>query len=256
MNIKEFQKKLGDVLTLAKSRGGRISAEEIRTFFASEELAEEQLEKVYEYLNVQKIEVCGREDVRTAETGPEINEEKPEETWEAEPLTPEDEQYLKRYRKTLEELPQQTEDIASLLEKAIGKDMQALQAVTEYFMPQVVETALSLYRRQVPLADTIAEGNVHLWMAVNRLTSAEHAEELIRKGISDGIAFMIEEQTEQKRRDDSMVNKVSKLETAIEELTDGDDKVEFSVDELSAFLDMPREEIEDILRLTGSEENK
>ena len=37
----------------------------------------------------------------------------------------------------------------------------------------------------------------------------------------------------------------------MKDLTDGDDDLEFSVDELSVFLDMPKEEIEDVLRLVG-----
>ena len=66
---------------------------------------------------------------------------------------------------------------------------------------------------------------------------------------------MIEEQTEQKRRDDTMVDKVARLEKAVKDLTDGDEDLEFSVDELSLFLDMPKEEIEDVLRLVGENNN-
>ena len=49
-----------------------------------------------------------------------------------------------------------------------------------------------------------------------------------------------------------MVNKVNRLKDAIEDLSDGE-KMDFSVAELSAYLDMSVEEIEDILRLTGDD---
>ena len=52
-----------------------------------------------------------------------------------------------------------------------------------------------------------------------------------------------------------MVDKVTRLEQAVKDLTDGDEDLEFSVDELSLFLDMPKEEIEDVLRLTGENNN-
>ena len=52
--------------------------------------------------------------------------------------------------------------------------------------------------------------------------------------------------------DNTVVNKVNRLNDAIEELSDGDD-MDFSVAELSAYLDMSVEEIEDILRIAGEE---
>ena len=60
----------------------------------------------------------------------------------------------------------------------------------------------------------------------------------------------LEEQTEQKLRDDSMVEKVRKLEAAIRELSDDDDQ-KFTIEELSAYLDMDEEEIRAVLSLTG-----
>ena len=71
---------------------------------------------------------------------------------------------------------------------------------------------------------------------------------LVRETISD---FM-EEHRVQKHKDNTVVNKVNRLKDAIEELSDGDD-MDFSVAELSAYLDMSVEEIEDILRIAGEE---
>ena len=58
--------------------------------------------------------------------------------------------------------------------------------------------------------------------------------------------------SEEKHKDNTVVNKVNRLKDAIEELSDGDD-MDFSVAELSAYLDMSVEEIEDILRIAGEE---
>ena len=63
---------------------------------------------------------------------------------------------------------------------------------------------------------------------------------------------MVEEQTDQKQRDDILVEKVRDLETKIKELLEDDD-VKYSVDELAAFLDMDVEEIQAVLRLTGED---
>ena len=63
----------------------------------------------------------------------------------------------------------------------------------------------------------------------------------------------IEEQTQQKFRDDYLVSKVENLEAAVKELTDDDDATKFTIDELAVILDMNVDEIRDVLRLTGDD---
>lgn len=70
--------------------------------------------------------------------------------------------------------------------------------------------------------------------------------EEIRRGIGQWIAL----QREQKFQDESLVEQVRKLEAAIRELSD-DEERDYSVAELSAFLDMDEEEIRSVLNLTG-----
>ena len=55
--------------------------------------------------------------------------------------------------------------------------------------------------------------------------------------------------------DDYLVAKVEKLESAVRELTEGDDdeSAKFSIEELAIILDMDVEEIRDVLRLTGDD---
>ena len=70
--------------------------------------------------------------------------------------------------------------------------------------------------------------------------------------IRNAMILMVDEQTDQKQRDDILVEKVRDLETKIKELLEDDD-VKYSVDELAAFLDMDVEEIQAVLRLTGED---
>lgn len=247
MDIKEFQKKLVQIVEEGKNGGNCIGASRVEELFLEDELSEEQLGKVYEYLAVQKIQVTGRK----GETTNSVQEASDSVQYQTAPLSEEERSYLKKYQQTLSQLPKANEPIEMLIQKAQKGDADALQKAVEFYMPLVADIAVELHHAQIPLADTIAEGNVHLMMALNRVEPAEQVDVQIKKGIRDGILYMIEEQTEQKRRDDTMVDKVAKLEKAVKDLTDGDDDLEFSVDELSVFLDMPKEEIEDVLRLVG-----
>jgi len=66
------------------------------------------------------------------------------------------------------------------------------------------------------------------------------------------MKLFIEEQAQQKKEDNILVEKVRDLEKKVKELTEDED-VKYSVEELAAFLDMDLEEMESVLRLTGDD---
>lgn len=222
-DVAAFQRKLGDILTLAKLNGKKVTEEGVALFFGEENLSTEQLEKVFDYLRIQGIQIQGREK----------KEEVPKEVGnvlegEAAPLSPEEESYLQDYKKSL---------------KAPGEGTPL-----ENSMWKVIEIAKEMHRGEIFLGDLIQEGNISLMMALKERPDARE-EELLRV-ISDGMKRAMEEQTRQKYQDDFLVEKVRHLEESIRELTDGVGE-KSSIEELSAFLDMEEEEIRAVLRLTG-----
>ena len=108
-----------------------------------------------------------------------------------------------------------------------------------------------MHTRDFFLMDLVQEGNVGLLVALESVVKAETAEQAIDAAVRETISDFMEEHRVQKHKDNTVVNKVNRLK-AIEELSDGDD-MDFSVAELSAYLDMSVEEIEDILRIAGEE---
>ena len=77
----------------------------------------------------------------------------------------------------------------------------------------------------------------------------------LRKKIREGVTAVIEEQTQRSIGDDMLVEKVQKLDTAIRELSEDeeDGQSPFTIAELAVILDMKADEIKDILRLAGEE---
>ena len=90
-------------------------------------------------------------------------------------------------------------------------------------------------------------------LALDQLREGEGEDDLL-KAVRDGMEGILEEQHFRKHQDEAVVQRVNRLKDAIEELSDGD-KMDFSVAELSAYLDLSVEEIEDILRLTGDDKS-
>lgn len=94
---------------------------------------------------------------------------------------------------------------------------------------------------------------MHLFLTLGGWTAREDSHDWLCAEIRRGIRAMMQEQAQQRSGDESLVEKVRRLESAVRELS-GDEDMKFSVEELSAYLDMEVEEIQDILRLAGEEQ--
>ena len=55
----EFKAKLSGVLELAKSKGEKIALEDVEKYFEDDQLSQEQIDLVCEYLMSQKVAVSG-----------------------------------------------------------------------------------------------------------------------------------------------------------------------------------------------------
>ncbi|MBR2765845.1 MAG: hypothetical protein IKE03_07685, partial [Blautia sp.] len=105
---------------------------------------------------------------------------------------------------------------------------------------------------QLPLADLIQEANMAVFMAVQEESGSDADEDRIMSRVREQIEKAIMDQIDQKERDDALVDRVTRFEQAVRDINDGEGE-QFSIGELAVLLDMDREEIEDILRLTGDD---
>ena len=230
---KKFQEKLSELLSYARNHENKVTMKEVRDFFEDFALDEQKVTFVCEYLTMEQVDVADYE--------PGVV---PEET-EKEKKKPEfSEEELRALQQYLDELPEtetpSEEETAELYRKAAEGDSLAKSMLVQLWLPKVIETAKEMHTRDFFLMDLVQEGN------------AETAEQAIDAAVRETISDFMEEHRVQKHKDNTVVNKVNRLKDAIEELSDGDD-MDFSVAELSAYLDMSVEEIEDILRIAGEE---
>lgn len=260
MEIKEFQQKLGEILDLAKMNGRKIRSEVVEKFFSGQGLENSQIEKVYDYLILQGIQVEGRASVPSsadaavqAETPEKIEEETEATEAQPVPLTDMEKEYLADYQAGLADIPPvKPGEKERLFAEAVQGKEEAKKRLAELYMPAAVETAKELKHEEIFIGDMISEGNIGLLMGLERLKDAQDMDAFLRGEIKNAILFMLEEQTELKQQDEVLVEKVRDLETRIKELLE-DEEAKYSVEELSAFLDMDVEEIKAVLSLTGDD---
>ncbi len=243
MNVQEFQNKLKEVQELAKEHDNTLKAAEIRQVFDGCDLDKSQLLGVLKYLTSQGILIEGLETAGEDAKEPERKKI---------PLTAEEEAYLKGYLEELPELPEINKEV--LFTDLSEGQQDAMQTLTSYYMKTAVDLAVEMNIEEMQLADLIQEANLCLIQALGNAGTERRDEEWLLDEVRKGIQLVIEEQTQRKFEDDSLVARVEKLESAVRELNDGEDeKNAFTIDELAIILDMKVDEIRDILRLTGDD---
>lgn len=249
MNIAEFQEKLNGICALAEENNKRLTQGQIREYFAGMELDTEQLVKILQYLKIKGITIEGSEDnekerqdkVQEVTAGTKV------------PLTPEEKEYLKDYLDSFPQTSMKEKETETLFAGLEEGDALASAALAQIYLPEAAKMAAEMNCREIHLADLIQEANVALLTALEAPEPEKKDDRWLRLMVQKGIAAAIEEQTRQNFRDECLVAKVEKLESAVRELTDDDGETRFSVDELAVILDMEVDEIRSVLRLTGDD---
>lgn len=251
MDVKSFQNKLGEIIELARYNNRRLEAGLVEDFFRGDGLDEEKMKSVFEYLKSQGIRVNDGKD----ETVPDKTEIPFVEREEPDPLSPEEEIYLKEYTESLVCTETVSGERRERLFQAYREGTGgARQELMESYLPEVVKIVKELHRSDIFVGDMIQEGNLGLLSALDSLEEKcpEDPHVWILQQVTAAVKDSIRNQREQKWEDDCLISRVEKLESAVRDLVeDAGDK--FSVEELSAFLDMSVEEIRDVLRLTGDD---
>lgn len=223
----EFKEKLSGILKAAQEQQGMIALEDVELYFEEEHLSQEQTDLVCEYLLAQKIAVTGY-----APKGGTVKELKEEPV----SLSDEEQSYLEEYLSDIDQMQ--------------GKSLE--EARMAYYLPKVVDEALKLHHAEIFVGDMIQEGNISLMMALDECREGQEDEAAVMEAVRAGMQALLESQTETRRRDKKMVEKVSQLDEAIKSMSEELGR-KVSVEEVADRLGITEAEIEDILKLAGEE---
>ena len=243
--MREFQEKLEQLMELAAKQEKNLNNEQILEIFGLNQLSPQQLQSLYEYLRIQGIRIQGA-DLAPMDIGKALDpQEEQEEEKKPVILEAEDEQCLKEYEEMLRQFPSEKEgEREALLLQAVTDVAGVQERLAQLYLKEILQYARKLWRQGIYIGDLIQEGNMSLLLALAEEMPEESKAGWMEQRLLDGMESWVKEQTEQKYRDESMVEKVRKLEAAIRELSD-DEEQKFSVEELAAYLDMDEEEREE-----------
>lgn len=271
MDVEIFQKKLVELRVLAAGNGNCLNGEQVKHFFTGLDLNKEQLLHIFKYLKIQGITIEGisfeqendasknyeaQADAESIESSDAENGDG-QAADEIPALSETESAYLQEYLDSLEMAEfdiVKAEQLFDELEKASTENADTIKGeLTKLYLPVAAQIAAFLWKPELFLADLIQEANVYLLIALGSKEAQRKNDTWLRSEIRSGLKLFIEEQKRQDFEDECLVARVQNLESAVKDLSEGEDGEEskFSVNELAIILDMEVEEIEDVLRLTG-----
>lgn len=231
-----FAKKLEEIRALAKEQGNVLSAEQVEEAFAEIEIGKEQLEPVYAYLKSKNIGIGEPVDLE-------------------ENLSNEDKSYLDEYMESLQELPKFSDgEKRAYAMSAMAGEANGKLNIINIFLPQVVDIAKLYSGQGALLEDLIGEGNVALATGVEMLGCLEEPDEvdgMLGKMIMDAMEDYIAENTEAKKVDMQIADKVNHISDLAKELAESLQR-KITVEELAEEAGIDAEEISEAIKLSGN----
>lgn len=257
-NVVKFGEKLKELVALGKKKKSILEIQEINDFFSDMELNAEQMEKVFEYLEAQNIDVL-RISADTADDDDDMEivlSEEDEVDMEKIDLSVPDgisiEDPVRMYLKEIGKVPLlSAEEEVELAKRMADGDEEAKKRLAEANLRLVVSIAKRYVGRGMLFLDLIQEGNLGLIKAVEKFDYRKgfkfstYATWWIRQAITRAIA----DQARTIRIPVHMVETINKLIRVSRQLLQELGR-EPTPEEIAEELDMPVERVREILKIS------
>lgn len=248
--VKGFKDRLDHLMIEAREGGNKISVQRIRTALGDAGLSEDKLQMVYTYLDSMAIQVYDEDlpeaasDIGLAGGGS-----------------------LDRYLEELDRVTgmDQVEELTLFHMAAVG-DQSARDRLTSQYLQTVVDLAGEIEGREKQAGekglsldgdftaeDLIQEGNMGLVQALASLEKQENLSAyraVLLNRVTKHMEDAVEDRKSLARSDDRILNRMNQLAAASHDLERDLDRKP-SLEELSAYLDLPESELKDLLRVGG-----
>ena len=260
-NMQKFTEKLKELVALGKKKKSILEVQEINDFFNDMELTTEQMEKVFDYLEANNIDVLrineSSEDEEAADVDIDtlISEEEDVDVEKIDLSVPEGvsiEDPVRMYLKEIGKVPLlSAEEEIALAKRIEAGDEEAKKELAEANLRLVVSIAKRYVGRGMLFLDLIQEGNLGLIKAVEKFDYhkgykfSTYATWWIRQAITRAIA----DQARTIRIPVHMVETINKLIRVSRQLLQELGR-EPTPEEIAEEMDMPVERVREILKIS------
>ena len=265
-----FIRKLAELREQARKNGNALTKEEVDRFLSEAGLSGDQMKPVLQYLleegiavmpeasgeagdggadGVEAVKASGKAVEATGEAGDGGADGEPG-AWDTDDSS---EDFLAGYLEQIRQMPklEPKEELSLFLRTAQG-DTDARDMLASAYLEVVCDLAAEYQEEIIPAEELIAEGNLGLLTALGSFEAEDSlaaCQALLLNALNEHMKSAAERLREEKRSDNAFVSRARHLDEARKTLEE-ELEHEVSPQELSAFLDLPLEEIEDVLRLS------
>ncbi len=259
-NQDRFLGLLREMVEIAHAQQDRLTKEEIRKYLDGQELTEKNMQAVYHYLGENRIVVEGYDFVPEPATRAAGHMDKKEKM--AAGKETRREANMRLYHQEVERLSGDLGKEEAMLLSFLKGDFSLKNVIIEKYLHKVVEFAQRYKKRNVPLDEVIAEGNLGVMAAMQIIM--ENHEEYILPGEGVDIAKFfgtlemetihamecyIDEMTDSKDWENTMLAKTNLLHEAVKYMTEEMGRMP-TLEELSEYTKISGREIKEISGLS------
>lgn len=259
-NQDRFLGLLREMVEIAHAQQDRLTKEEIRKYLDGQELTEKNMQAVYHYLGENRIVVEGYDFVPEPATRAAGHMDKKEKM--AAGKETRREANMRLYHQEVERLSGDLGKEEAMLLSFLKGDFSLKNVIIEKYLHKVVEFAQRYKKRNVPLDEVIAEGNLGV-MAAMQIIMENHEEYILPGGGVDIAKFFgtlemetihamecyIDEMTDSKDWENTMLAKTNLLHEAVKYMTEEMGRMP-TLEELSEYTKISGREIKEISGLS------
>ncbi len=259
-NQDRFLGLLREMVEIAHAQQDRLTKEEIRKYLDGQELTEKNMQAVYHYLGENRIVVEGYDFVPEPATRAAGHMDKKEKM--AAGKETRREANMRLYHQEVERLSGDLGKEEAMLLSFLKGDFSLKNVIIEKYLHKVVEFAQRYKKRNVPLDEVIAEGNLGV-MAAMQIIMENHEEYILPGGGVDIAKFFgtlemetvhamecyIDEMTDSKDWENTMLAKTNLLHEAVKYMTEEMGRMP-TLEELSEYTKISEREIKEISGLS------
>lgn len=238
----KFLELLKEIVEVAKVQEGKITKEEVVSYFDGMDLTDQQFEAVYQYLGDNGIKIPGF-------VHKEVEQEKMEKTEKQE----EDSVAHRLYLEEIQDINTITEEEKRKLVLAIRDGQE--QAKTQLFngyLSLVVELAQRYSGKGMPIEDLEQEGNIALFQAIEKvgeIAKLEDVDTFLTESVRQAMVEAVDEEIGNSDWENSMLAKSNLVNEAAKYLAEDLGRVA-TVQELAEYTRLTEQEILDLRTLS------
>lgn len=237
-----FIEQMNQIAAMGKEHGGHITKEEVMKGLNGAVLNDSQWEVMGEFLYSRQVLLEGYQPSEE-----EIAKAKPYE------FTTEEKTFMDYYQEELNYLPKKTDAQLEGMLKELKQSGKQPDGLYKALLRKLYETALRFADGREQLGDLVQEANLKCFEYLERPELMKKEPYLVGliKEIELGLRALIAEGEDENLENHKITDKLNQLVETVEVLKE--QNTICSMDDLSEFLDIPVEEIKNLLRLAGED---